>query len=332
MTSALDRRRFLKSALGAGAAAALPASLAAARAGDKPEETASAGANGAARPFRFVHLTDLHIQPEKGAVEGISKALAAAHKLDPAPEFILFGGDLIMDALKVPEARAREEFGLFKQVLSDHTNLPYHLCIGNHDVFAWGAESVTADHESYGKAMAAQELGLKQTYYAFDHGGWRFYVLDTIQESPTKSPRAYFGAIDQTQRKWLEEDLAAKPAETPALILTHIPIVTVTIFNSWAHRFANNIYMVPTAAICADAGGLADLFAAHNVKLNLSGHIHYLDDVKFRGVNYICGGAVSGNWWKGPLEGVQEGFGVVDLRPDGTFDYRYVDYGWSERG
>ena len=42
-------------------------------------------------------------------------------------------------------------------------------------------------------------------------------------------------------------------------------------------------------------------------------------------------GAVSGSWWKGPLQGVPEGFGVVDLRPDGTFEHRYEAYGWKAR-
>jgi hypothetical protein len=26
---------------------------------------------------------------------------------------------------------------------------------------------------------------------------------------------------------------------------------------------------------------------------------------------------------------VPEGFGVLDLRPDGTFDHRYETYGWT---
>jgi hypothetical protein len=26
-----------------------------------------------------------------------------------------------------------------------------------------------------------------------------------------------------------------------------------------------------------------------------------------------------------------EGFGIVDCRPDGTFSYRYDDYGWEAR-
>jgi Icc protein len=46
-------------------------------------------------------------------------------------------------------------------------------------------------------------------------------------------------------------------------------------------------------------------------------------------VTFICDGAVSGGWWKGPNEDVQEGFGIIDLKPDGGFAHQYFDYGWN---
>ena len=44
---------------------------------------------------------------------------------------------------------------------------------------------------------------------------------------------------------------------------------------------------------------------------------------------FICSGSVSGAQWRGPDHGTPEGFGVVDCRPDGNFDYRYHPYGWK---
>ena len=61
------------------------------------------------------------------------------------------------------------------------------------------------------------------------------------------------------------------------------------------------------------------------------GSLHACDRIELRGVTYICDGAVSGNWWKGPRFGYEEGFGILDLSPDGTFTHRYHDYGWTER-
>ena len=71
--------------------------------------------------------------------------------------------------------------------------------------------------------------------------------------------------------------------------------------------------------------------ASGKVRLCLSGHIHLRDRCETDGITYINDGAVSGSWWKGALEGVPEGFGVLDLRPDGSFDHRYETYGWTAK-
>jgi predicted phosphodiesterase len=88
--------------------------------------------------------------------------------------------------------------------------------------------------------------------------------------------------------------------------------------------------VISHAEMHTDATALHDRFrAAGNVRLCLSGHIHLLDRCELDGVTYICDGAVSGAWWKGPLDGIREGFGVIDLRPDGGFTHRYEPYGWN---
>jgi 3',5'-cyclic AMP phosphodiesterase CpdA len=278
-------------------------------------------------------MTDLHIQPERGADQGVVQALKKVHTLEPRPDFIQLGGDLIMDALGEDAARSRLQFELFRQVMNDHTDLPIRTCIGNHDIFGWEEKhGITPEHAGYGKAMAAELLGIEKNWYAFNHKGWRFYVLDNVQQDAPDSPiRSYQGYIDEEQWAWLESDLKAKDPATPAIVTCHIPIMTVTMFNSWAHRFADKRYTIATAAVCQGAIELAALFASHNVRLNLSGHIHQRDRIDFRGVTYICGGAVSGNWWKGPLEGVQEGLGVIDVTPGGGFSYEYLDFGWEAR-
>lgn len=325
MSSQFDRRQFIQGA--AAGAATLLTSCAGVRAADE------AAYPGAASSFRFVHLTDLHLQPEKGADQGVMQALKKVHELNPRPDFIQLGGDLIMDALGEGEARSRLQFELFRKVMADHTDLPLRYCLGNHDVFGWEEKNgVGKEHLLYGKAMAAELLEFEKTWYAFDHKGWRFYVLDNIQQDAPDSPiTSYQGFIDPEQWAWLEADLAAKDPAVPAVVICHIPIVTVTMFNTWAHRYEEKMYRIPSAAVCQDAVKLANLFQKHQVRLNLSGHIHQLDRVDFRDVTYICDGAVSGNWWKGPLENVQEGFGVIDLRADGSFEHQYIDYGWEAR-
>jgi hypothetical protein len=51
--------------------------------------------------------------------------------------------------------------------------------------------------------------------------------------------------------------------------------------------------------------------------------------VDFDGVTYICDGAVSGAWWKGPEDNCPEGYGVIDLHPNGTWSHEYKTYGWK---
>lgn len=316
MVNSLTRRRFLGMA---SAAAVVPGMVAATARGD---ETA------AAKPLRFAHLTDMHLQPEAPAKQGLLRCIRAAeaHK----PEFVLTGGDLLMDVADQDEARAKTLFDLYQSVVRDDTDLPFHPCLGNHDVFGWSnRRGITPDHPQYGKKMFCERFDLERTYYRFDRGGWRFYVLDDIQ--PTSDHR-YQAYIDDAQRAWLEADLEAKPADMPAVVVCHIPILSVTVLDThgmW--REEENAYHLPARQMARGAFDLTALFAKHNVKLALSGHTHRVDRVEYRGVTFICGGAVCGAWWRErAYRGFPAGYGLIDLHPNGTFDYRFEDYRWPE--
>lgn len=317
-TPSLDRRGFLGAALGAIAGLSIPASVASDAAANSPP-VPSGGAG-----FRFVHLTDIHVQPERAADKGLAACLKAIHGLDPLPDFIFTGGDLIMDAFEQNRDRSTMLYDLLAKVLGDHTDLPIRHCMGNHDVFGWGPKSgVAKDAPGYGKAMFCERMGLERPYHAFDHKGVRFYSLDTIQPNGG----GYVGGLGEEQWAWLEADLAAKPADTPGNVVSHIPFLTVTALKPPETPTGN--WIAGASGMCADGRRAADLFAAKNVKLALSGHIHRLDRIDFRGTSFVCDGAVSGGWWKGPNDDVQEGFGLIDVAADGSFTHRYVDYGWE---
>ncbi len=318
MTDHLSRRNFLRASTTAAALVAGQRLLGAA------EQTAESERDTGARGLRFVHLTDIHVQPELRASEGLAKCLTAATQLDPRPDFILTSGDLVMDVFQQDERRARELFQLLKKVFDDSTDLPVYHGIGNHDVFAWGNEKVEETHPGYGKKLVSECLELPNRFYRFDQKGWRFFVLDDIQPAPERAYQAY---LDEAQMAWLEEELRNKPHDMPAAVACHIPILTVTAFGD----VEQDAYRVPTSVMCRDVHRLIKLFATHNVRLALSGHLHQLDRIDFRGVKFICDGAVSGAWWKGPHQGFQEGFGVLDLHADGSIDHMYFDYGWEAK-
>lgn len=321
MIENFNRRGFIKAALGAGALAMMQGRILAQA--EKKSSSASAGPEA----FRFVHFSDVHVQHELGADKGMTKALKAVESLSPKPDFIMTGGDLVYDAFEQNEQRARMLFDLFNKVASDNTGLTMHHCIGNHDVFGWSQKNgILPEHALYGKKMWSQEMQMPHSHYSFDHKGWRIYVLDTIQPGPKNS---YLGYLEKEQMEWLEGDLKAKPAAMPAIVVSHIPLLTVTIIRDKPPAFEHDQYQLPIGGICRDAGKLTQLLPAHNVRLALSGHIHEIDRIDFRGTTYICDGAVCGSWWKGPNNGFKEGFGVLDMKADGTFEHHYHEYGWT---
>lgn len=324
---AMYRREFLKYSTATAAGLMLPAA-------SVPAPVL--GAESPSEPlFRFVHLTDIHVQPEREGGLGMAKCLQAVESLERKPDFILTGGDLIYDCGGPGFNRAKSLFDLYKNILADHTGLPVYHCVGNHDVFGWSRKNETKpDHPLHGKGLIQDELELEKTYYAFDHHGWRFYVLDSIQPAVDKRYN-YKGGLDSEQLQWLKADLAAKPKDQPAVVVTHIPVLSVTTLRKHPDLLGEDFYIAGGPSMFSNATEMALLFDQYNVKLALSGHIHEIDRVQRGGTTYICDGAVCGGWWYGPNVDsgfeVQEGFGIVDLYADGRFDHQYFDYGWEAK-
>ena len=177
--------------------------------------------------------------------------------------------------------------------------------------------------------MAMDRLGLASPYYAFDAGGWRFVMLDSM----SRREPSYTGSLGPEQTEWLRGELAAqrggRGGAKPIVVFSHIPILSVCVFFDGEKRQGEKEWNVPNQWMHGDAKGIVDLLDANNVRLAVSGHIHLVDRCTYRGVEFICDGAVSGNWWKGPLQQFPEGYGVIDFYPDGTFEHRYVTYGWK---
>jgi hypothetical protein len=63
-----------------------------------------------------------------------------------------------------------------------------------------------------------------------------------------------------------------------------------------------------------------------NVKLCLAGHLHMQEIIEYLGVKYVCGGAVSGNWWKGNRFEFAPAFSVVELFADGSSNVQFITY------
>jgi len=277
-----------------------------------------------ARSFRFVHLTDMHVQPERGAVDGFKQCLRAINALDPKPDFVITGGDLINDALHVDEERAALEWSLFAECMKV-LELPAHHVIGNHDIGGWSSRAKMPEKSDYfGKRWFAKHYGKGKTYRSFDHNGWHFILLDT-QTQQVDTPD-YRGWLDDEQHEWLKADLAATGTTTPIVIVTHIP------FHSALHQLAAD----PTRqalgpyALVNNFHTFRKLLTRHNVQVVLSGHGHLRERIDLAGLRHIQSGAVSGLWWKGPVYGDAEAFNVIDCTTTG-FTHAFETFGWKVR-
>lgn len=133
---------------------------------------------------------------------------------------------------------------------------------------------------------------------------------------------------DDDQFDWLTAELKRIPREIPIAILSHISILSVALVE-----FSEVFERAPRKRLGAshsDAQRIVRLFEKHpNVKLALSGHSHLIERIEYKGVTYLCGGAISGNWWRGDFHGTDEGYLIVDLFHDGGIHQEYVPYGWK---
>ncbi len=280
--------------------------------------------------FRLVHMTDVHVQPERDAASGLVACLRHIRARTHKPQMILAGGDNIMDAFEQNEGRSRQLFDLWRRVVQDECDIPIEHCIGNHDVWGWNKtkSGCTGSEMNYGKNWAVEVYGIGKRYRSFDMAGWHFVVLDSTHPDPANT-NAYIARLDDEQFEWLAGDLAS--TKLPTLILSHMPILTVTtlVQGEAVDEFER---LVKPNLMHVDCRRLLALFAKHpHVKLCLSGHIHELDRVDFNGVSYLCNGAVSGAWWKGRHNTCDEGYAALELFPDGSFHNEYVRYGWQAK-
>jgi 3',5'-cyclic AMP phosphodiesterase CpdA len=161
-----------------------------------------------------------------------------------------------------------------------------------------------------------------KTYYSFDHKGYHFVVLDSIQ--PTED-RLWEARIDDKQMDWLADDLHAAGAKTPVIGVVHVPLVTA--FGTFGADPTRPAGKYSTLTV-ANAPQVLKTFDGHNVIAVLQGHTHVNEVVEYKYTKFITGGAVCGNWWHGPRMGFPEGFTVVSLR-DGNITTRYEASGFQ---
>ena len=310
MNTPTSRRTFLGTLATAAAVSALPGAVSA-------QSTTPGG-------FRFVFMPCVHLWRDRRSPDGFRSAMKAVAALDPAPDFILTGGDMCHNLRDQSLTQATEMLDLFAEILGGGFTMPVHHCLGNHDLAAWNDKNAASDPR-YGKRLTIQKLGIPGPYHSFDHGGWHFVALDYLLE---RGPGDFSPEFGPEQLAWLRQDLA-KVSGRPTIIVSHAPIASAVELFSDRAAVDDKMRGVPFGRVVKDTPALFEAVQGANVRAFLSGHLHLVEDLKFNGHRLICSGSVSGHQWGGPRLDTPEGFGVLDCRPDGHLEFRYESHHWN---
>lgn len=232
----------------------------------------------APREFTFIHASDTHIAPEN--VERTQRLRTLVDSMRPG--FLLITGDLVRDALRVPEAQATGYYELFGRETARFAT-PLWTVPGNHENFGIERQrsGVSASNPLYGRAMYHHYRG--PDYYSFTFGGVHFIGLNTVDIDD----QWYYGHVDSLQLAWLERDLALVPATMPVVTFDHIPffssfeglggyteggvapsLITVRGQTAYRHTVSN-------------AGDVLAVLRKRRHVLALGGHIHAVEKIVY---------------------------------------------------
>jgi Icc protein len=197
---------------------------------------------------------------------------------------------------------------------------PLYPVLGNHDLVGAIPEDGSRP-SSDPRSDYLQRMGLKRAWYAFDAGGYRFFILDSVQI--IGGQLKYEGRIPEAQLAWLREELRLLPADRPIVVASHMPLLT-----GFYQATESAVEPAPRNRVVVNNREVLELFAGRRLVAVLQGHLHVNERLWWRGTTFITGGAVCAKWWRGAWHGTEEGFGVVTLEGD-KVGWEYVDYGWE---
>ena len=157
------------------------------------------------QPFRFVHLTDIHLMlGENEPTFGDFVAAELARVVSIAePAFLTVGGDLTNSG----------EIGQLRRYREAVNSLctPVFSMFGGHD----GAEECFTSWP-YGDISKTghYEQIMGPAWYSFDWGGWHFVMYPNQEECFSSTDRRHL-------RQWLEQDLSQQASDRPIIMTTH---------------------------------------------------------------------------------------------------------------
>lgn len=217
----LDRRSFMR-------LAGLSAGIAAARGLVTPQgfqliSVAEAATPSAKPRFSFAYISDSHLYKKElndRFVRSLLRAVDDINRLDPQPDFVLYGGDLA-------QLGQKEELNLGREILKA-LKAPVKMMVGEHDWFL--------DMGEHWRTLFGEPQ------YSFDHKGVHFVTLMSVNEkdfwternmTPMERMQTVAGLDNGVQsrfevgpagREWLKRDLEKVDKNTPLVVFSHSPL------------------------------------------------------------------------------------------------------------
>jgi len=251
--------------------------------------------------FTFIQASDTHVSEK--SLDRIQKFRNVVDSVKPG--FVIITGDLIKDALRVPEAEASGLFQLFQKEIKK-TSTPVWCIPGNHENF--GIERhlslVSPQNPLYGRNMYRFYFG--PDYYSFNYGGCHFIGLNSLSFDDLY----YYGHIDSTQMEWLKQDIAVLPPTTPIITFQHVPFFSgvLSMSNYKDNGFDRTVEWengtLQYRHIVSNAQDVMAILSKHNYPLALAGHHHMQQKFTMEGVQtrFEQTGAVIGPSDEGGLD------------------------------
>jgi hypothetical protein len=189
-------------------------------------------------PARIALLADAHLvdgNPARPEARALARAVAEIRRLHPAPELVLFAGDLAHRG--DPQALA-----LGKEILSD-LSAPLYPVMGEGD----GGPDPSG--------LWCRLFG--DPWFSVSYPDFQLLGLHTAWSDGGRHPQFL---VAETGRRWLAAALSRLQLEKPLLILSHAPLGKM--FLPWGHW-------------TADAGRLMPLLRQFSSVVAVHGHVHH---------------------------------------------------------
>lgn len=266
--------------------------------------------------FSFAFFTDMHVsndlvmlrdselpaprdQVKDTPLVGFSRALSEVKAV--GVDMVVTGGDnLDLMTYRRPPINGRlpvsEDMPVVRdyvnkmKAISTHSGLPVYYTLGNHDTYVY--PPAHPGHPLYGQGLFAEYLGHQgKAYYSFDHKGWHFVVLSTLDGNGHKL------GMSEKQYNWLAEDLQETGPRRPIVLCAHIPFPIARNGKAIAQR----VY---------------DIIRNYQVKLMLFGHWHCYHEFQWHDIPCVIGSSLSGAVWSLVRNAHDVSLGEIDKGTD----------------